>query len=62
MFSSHYLALSVISIKSISDIVFEKVSDLAGVAQWIERWPVGQRVTISVPTQGTCLDCGPGPQ
>ena len=34
---------------------------LAGVAQWIERWPVNQRVTGSIPSQGTCLDCGPDP-
>ena len=34
---------------------------LAAVAQWIECWPVNQRVTGSVPRQGTCLDCRPGP-
>ena len=33
---------------------------LVGVAQWIE--PVNQRVTSSIPSQGTCLGCGPGPQ
>ena len=31
---------------------------LDGVAQWIECWPVNQRVTGSIPSQGT----GPGPQ
>ena len=35
---------------------------LAGVAQWTEYQPVNQRVTGSIPSQGTCLDCGPGPQ
>ena len=35
---------------------------LAGVAQWIEHWPVNQRVTGSVPSQGTCLGYAPGPQ
>ena len=35
---------------------------LAGVAQWIERGPVNQKVTGSIPTQGTCLGCRPGPQ
>ena len=35
---------------------------LAGVAQWIDRWTVKQRVTCSIPSQGTCLGCGPGPQ
>ena len=28
------------------------------VAEW---HPVKQRVTGSIPSQGTCLDCGPGP-
>ena len=32
---------------------------LAGVAQWIERWPENQRVTHSIPSQVTCLGCGP---
>ena len=36
-------------------------SALAGVAQWIEHWPANQRVTGSIPSQGTCLGCGPGP-
>ena len=31
---------------------------LAGVAQWIECWPVNQRVASLIPSQGTCLDCG----
>ena len=35
---------------------------LAGVAQWIEHWPMNQRVTGSIPSQGTCLGCQPGPQ
>ena len=34
---------------------------LAGVAQWIEHRPVNQRVASSIPSQGTCLGCGPGP-
>ena len=34
---------------------------LAGVAQWIEHWPMNQRVASLIPSQGTCLDCGPGP-
>ena len=33
-----------------------------GVAQWIECWPVNQRVTSSIPNQGTSLGCGPSPQ
>ena len=35
---------------------------LVGVAQWIEPWPVNQRVTGWIPSQGTCLGCRPGPQ
>ena len=35
---------------------------LAGIAQWIECKPVNQSVTDSIPSQGTCLGCGPGPQ
>ena len=34
---------------------------LAGVAQWSECRPVNQRVAGSIPSQGTCLGCGPGP-
>ena len=33
---------------------------LAGVAQWIELQPANQRVTGSIPSQGTCLGCGTG--
>ena len=35
---------------------------LGSVAQWTECQPVNQRVTVSTPSQGTCLDCGPGRQ
>ena len=35
---------------------------LAGVAQWIERQPANRQVTGSIPSQGTCLGCRPGPQ
>ena len=35
---------------------------LAGVAQWIQCWPVKQTVSGSILSQGTCLGCGPGPQ
>ena len=34
---------------------------LAGVAQWIECQPANQRVTGSIPSQGTCVGCRPGP-
>ena len=32
------------------------------VAQWIEHQPTNQRVASSIPIQGTCLGCRPGPQ
>ena len=35
---------------------------LAGVAQWIELRLGNQRVADSIPSQGTCLVCRPGPQ
>ena len=35
---------------------------LADKAQWIEHQPVNQRVAGSIPSQGTCLGCRPGPQ
>ena len=35
---------------------------LAGVAQWTEHGPVNQRVTGSIPSQGTYLGYGSGPQ
>ena len=34
---------------------------VVGVAQWIECWPLNQKVTSSIPTEGTCLGCRPGP-
>ena len=35
---------------------------LAGVAQWIDLWPETQMAASSIPSQGTCLGCEPGPQ
>ena len=34
----------------------------AGMAQWIKLQPVNQKVSGSIPSQGTCLGCRPGPQ
>ena len=34
---------------------------LAAVAQCIECQPANQRVSGLIPSQGTCLGCGPGP-
>ena len=36
-------------------------STLAGVAQWIECQPANQKVSGSIPGQGTSLGCGLGP-
>ena len=35
---------------------------LSGVAQWTEHQPANQRVAGLIPSQGTCLGCGPGHQ
>ena len=40
--------------KFVKETQVKKMS-LAGVAQWIECWPVNQRVSGSIPSQGTCL-------
>ena len=42
--------------------ILKKILALAGVAQWIECQPANQRVASSIPSQGTCLGCRPGPQ
>ena len=43
--------------------VIEKLNvALADVAQWVERRPANQSVTGSIPSQGTCRGCRPGPQ
>ena len=39
-----------------------KIYVLAGVAQWIERWPANQGVAGSMPSRDTCLGCRPGAQ
>ena len=41
---------------------FKKQWALAGVTQWIERWPAIWRVASSIPGQGTYLGCRLGPQ
>ena len=43
-------------------VFLKKFVALATVAQWIEHQPVNQRVTGLIPSQGTCLDCGPDTQ
>ena len=47
---------------NLAGLIKIKNAALAGVALWIERWPVNQRVAGSIPRQGTCLGCGPGLQ
>ena len=44
------------------DCCQEKGLEPAGVAQWIEHQTAMQRVAGSIPSQGTCLGCRPGPQ
>ena len=36
--------------------------DLAAVAQWTECCLANPKIAGSIPSQGTCLGCGPGPQ
>ena len=38
------------------------ISALAGVTQWIECQPANPKVAGLIPSLGTCLGCGPGPQ
>ena len=40
----------------------KQIWGLAVMAQWIECWPMNQGVAGSIPSQDTCLGCGPGPQ
>ena len=40
----------------------KKKKSLAGVAQWTECRPANQKVTGLIPSQGTCLGCGPDPE
>ena len=46
----------------IGKFTYKNQSALAGVAQWIEIWPVNQRVASSIPGQDIYLGCEPGPQ
>ena len=39
----------------------KQIGALALMTQCIERWPADQEVTALIPSQGTCLGCGPGP-
>ena len=44
------------------DYEIQELLALAGVAQWIEHGPANRKVVGSIPSQGTCLGCGPCPQ
>ena len=57
-----YTIYKVLHIKANNQWVKNTTCALAGVAQWTECWPANQRVAGSIPSQGTCLNCGPGPQ
>ena len=48
----------------LSQIALNKKMELAlaGVAQWSDCWSAKQRVASLIPSQGTCLGCGPGAQ
>ena len=50
------------NLRTVTSNYRKELTALAGVAQWIECRPVNQRVAYAIPSQGTCLGCGPGPQ
>ena len=56
------LQFSAVTKENKNNITLKIIWTLAGVAQWIKRGPANQRVAGSIPSQGTCLGCGPGPQ
>ena len=62
MDKSHTLLVEMESGAAALNKVWQFQFALAGVAQWIEHRPVNQRITGSIPSQGTRLGCGPGPQ
>ena len=45
-----------------SPLTGKQQSENSALAHWIECGPMNQRVTGSIPSQGTCLGHGPGPQ
>ena len=59
--SKHWLQRMLKELSEDLHIIKKTQSALAGVAQWIECRPTNQRVTGSIPSQGTHLGCGPGP-
>ena len=51
-----------ISNKSLLSRIHKEILALTGMAQWTKCLPMNQRVAGSIPSQGTCLGFGPGPQ
>ena len=43
-------------------VVEKAIVALEGVAQLLEYQPAKQNAAGSIPSQGRCLGCGPGPQ
>ena len=59
----HFNETKVIIYQTLNNFMMLKyASALAGMARWIECWPVNQKVTSLIPSQGTRLGYGPGPQ
>ena len=56
------MSMKIIIIIPISIGLFQEYWALPDVAQWTEYQPANQRAAGLIPSQGTCLDCGPGPQ
>ena len=57
----YFSAVSPRSLSSWATVFRNQFLALAGVAQWMERWPANKKVAGSIPSQGTYLDCRPGP-
>ena len=62
IFKYKFAALTLHNFKTNHKATMIKTIALYSVAQWIEGQPAGQRVTDSIPSQGTCLGGGPDPQ
>ena len=59
---SHHQKFSLSAIRQRYDIFKNHPKALAGVPQCFEHWPENWNVPGSIPSQGTCLGCGSGPQ
>ena len=60
---SRYSSDKIDKVPEFTELLLKYIVDaLAGVAQWIEYWPLNQRVAGLIPSQGTRFGCRPRPQ